>query len=287
MDEVDVASLVGGRLLRLTVIEGDTVTAGDTIAVLDRGEIVAQLQAQVAEAERALAQLRDLREGPRAAEIQAARSDLEAADAQARLTAAEARRTDELFRNRVSSQADVDRAEAARDGAIARRDEAARRLALLEEGSRREQIAAAEKSAEAARAQLGAARSRAAELVLVAPIAGVVLLRNLLPGEIAQPGIPVVTLGNPDSLWVRVYVAAPKLGQVRLGAPAEVTSPGAPGQRFPGRVVEIASHAEFTPRAALTEEEQANLVFGVKVALAPTGGALKAGLPAEARVHLP
>jgi HlyD family secretion protein len=52
-------------------------------------------------------------------------------------------------------------------------------------------------------------------------------------------------------------------------------------------VVEIASHAEFTPRAALTEEEQANLVFGVKVALAPTGGALKAGLPAEARVHLP
>ena len=125
------------------------------------------------------------------------------------------------------------------------------------------------------------------ELVLVAPVSGVVLLKNLLAGEIAQPGIPVVTLGNPDSLWVRVYIAAPKLAQVKLGAPAEVTSAGAPGQRFPGRVVEIATHAEFTPRAALTEEEQANLVFGVKVALAPTGGALKAGLPAEARVHLP
>ena len=54
-------------------------------------------------------------------------------------------------------------------------------------------------------------------------------------------------------------------------------------REWPGRVVEIASQAEFTPRVALTESEQANLVFGVKVALAPSGGALKAGLPADAR----
>ena len=46
----------------------------------------------------------------------------------------------------------------------------------------------------------------------------------------------------------------------------------------------IAREAEFTPRAALTEEEQANLVFGVKLVLDRTGGALKAGLPADARI---
>ena len=287
MDEVDVASLVGGRITRLSVSEGDRVRAGDTIAVLDRGEVVAELDAQTAEAERALAQWRDVRDGPRAAEVEAARSELAAADAEARLAAEEDRRAEELFKSRVASQADVDRAQAGRDAAVARRDEVARRLSLNEQGSRREQVAAAGKAAEAARAQLAGAKSRARELVLVAPVSGVVLLENLLAGEIAQPGIPVVTLGNPDSLWVRVYIAAPKLAQVRLGAPAEVTSPGAPGKSFPGRVVEIATHAEFTPRAALTEEEQANLVFGVKVALAPTGGALKAGLPAEARLHLP
>lgn len=120
--------------------------------------------------------------------------------------------------------------------------------------------------------------------MLRAPIAGVVLLKNYLPGEVVQPGLPVLTLGNPDSLWMRVYVAAPKLGQVKLGAAADVTTPGAPGRSFRGRVVEIASRAEFTPRAALTEEEQANLVFGVKLKLEPTGGVLKAGLPAEARI---
>ena len=284
MDEVDVASLIGGRISRLLVNEGDRVHAGDTIAVLDRGEVVAELQAQVAQADRALAQYRDVRQGPRAPEIQAARSDLEAATAQARLARADAQRVEALFKDGVASQAELDRAEAARDGAIARRDEATRRLSLLEEGSRHEQIAAAEKGAEAARAQLVGARSRARELVLTSPVTGVVLLKNLLPGEIAQPGVPVVTLGNPDSLWVRVYVAAPRLSEVKLGAPAVVTTPGAPGKEFAGRVAEIATRAEFTPRAALTEEEQANLVFGVKVSLAPSDGTLKAGLPAEARI---
>jgi HlyD family secretion protein len=287
MDEVDVASLIGGRISRLLVDEGDAVRAGDTIAVLSRGEVVAELEAQVAQTDGALAQWRDVREGPRAAEIQAAQSALEAATAQARLAASEAQRVDALFRSNVASQADVDRAQAARDAAAASRDEAERRLSLLEAGSRSQQIAAAEKAADAARAQLAGARSRAQELVLVAPVSGVVLLKNLLPGEIAQPGIPVVTLGDPENLWMRAYIAAPKLGQVKLGARAEVTTPGAPGQRFEGRVVEIASPAEFTPRAALTEEEQANLVFGVKVALAPTKGTLKAGLPADARILPP
>jgi HlyD family secretion protein len=287
MDEVDVASLIGGRVSRLFVDEGEAVQAGDTLAMLDRGEVVADLEAQVALADGSLAQLRDLREGPRAAEIEAAQSALEAAKAQAKLAAAEAQRVESLFKSNVASQADVDRAEAARDAAAASRDESARRLALLEAGTRREQVTAAEKATEAARAQLAAARSRARELVLVAPITGVVLLKNLLPGEIAQPGVPVVTLGNPDSLWLRAYIAVPRLGEVKLGAPAEVTTPGAPGKRFPGRVVEIASRAEFTPRAALTEEERANLVFGVKIALAPSNGTLKAGLPAEARILSP
>jgi HlyD family secretion protein len=285
MDEVDVASLTGGRVLRIPVNEGDRVRRGDTLVVLDRGEILAELAAQVAQSGRALAQFRDLQQGPRPSEIQAARATLQAATAQAKLAESEATRTEALFSTRVASQSDLDRAESNRDAAIARREEAARRLSLLEAGSRGEQIAAAEKSAEAANAQLAGARSRARELVLTAPISGVVLLKNFLPGELAQPGLPVLTLGNPDSLWMRVYVGAPKIGRVMLGAPVEIVSRGAPGKTFSGRVVSIATHAEFTPRAALTEEEQDNLVFGVKVVVGPTGGVLKAGLPADARIR--
>jgi HlyD family secretion protein len=56
MDEVDIASLVGGRLEKLNVVEGDTVSAGDTLCVLNRGEVSADLAAQAAQAERAQAQ---------------------------------------------------------------------------------------------------------------------------------------------------------------------------------------------------------------------------------------
>jgi len=120
--------------------------------------------------------------------------------------------------------------------------------------------------------------------VLTAPRAGVVLLVNYETGELVPAGSPLLTLGDPDSLWMRVYVAAPLLSKVRLGAPVEVRPVGAK-QPFAGRVVSIATEAEFTPRAALTEEEQANLVFGVKLVLAKTQGVLKAGLPADARIQ--
>ncbi len=284
MDEVDVASLTGGRLVRLRVNEGDAVRAGDTLAVLDRGEVLAELAAQAARAQSATAQFQDLVSGARPEEVLAAQAELSAAQADLRLAEANFERAVKLAAANAIPDQELDRARATRDAAGARVRAAAENLRLRETGFRRQQVAAARDAAAAAAAQLEGARSRAGELVLTAPITGVVLLRNFEPGEVVQPGAPVVTLGNPDSLWMRVYVGAPHLTRLRLGAAAEVRPVGAK-RAFPGRVVEIASQAEFTPRAALTEQEQANLVFGVKVALAPSGGALKAGLPAEARLQ--
>src|SRR5262252_5185842 len=119
MDEVDVASLVGGRLLRLDVIEGDTVTVGDTIAVLDRGEVSADLAAQVAEAERAQSQARDLQQGSRPAELVIAREAARAANADLELAKTEYDRAETLVKQGLSAPADLDRARAARDaGAV-------------------------------------------------------------------------------------------------------------------------------------------------------------------------
>ena len=286
MDEIDVASMVGGRVASLRVDEGDTVRAGDTLAVLDRGEVVAELVSQAAQAARATAQLEDVRAGPRPAEIESARAELKAATAQAEFAAADLERIRKLYEQRVASASDYDRARTTADAAAARRTQAAERLRLLEEGSRKTQIAAAQHAADAARAQVTGARTRFGELSLLAPSAGVVLLRNFQPGELVAPNVPVVTLGNPERLWMRCYVDAPRLPGVRLGAPAEIRVDGE-NRVFRGRVTEIATRAEFTPRAALTEEERANLVFGVKVTLDPTHGTLKPGLPAEARILEP
>jgi HlyD family secretion protein len=284
MDEIDVASLVGGRLVRLNVVEGDTVRAGDTLAVLDQGEVSAALASQAAQAERAQSQALDLQQGARPSELIIAREAERAAQADLELARISFERTEKLSKSGVTPPSELDRARATLDAAQARATSAKEQVRLLDAGFRRQQVSAAKQGADAALAQLAGARSRASELVLTAPRAAVVLLVNYDAGELVPPSAPVLTLGDPDSLWMRVYVAAPLLTKLRLGAAAEVRPIGV--QRpFAGRVVSIASNAEFTPRAALTEEEQANLVFAVKLSLAKTGGALKAGLPADARIQ--
>jgi HlyD family secretion protein len=287
MDEIDVASRVGGRILRLTVEEGDRVSVGDTLAMLDQDEVSEGYRAQLAQAEASSAQALEVRRGPRPEQIEMAKAELDAASTALDLAKRDFERIEALFREQVVAQADFDRARTNRDAAAARYASAAEALSLMEEGNRREQVLAAQRTAEAAQAQARVAQSRMSELVLLAPARGVVLLRNFEPGELVQPGVPVVTLGNPDSLWIRVYVGAPRIEQVKLGAPVEVRLQGISRNVYTGRVVEIASQAEFTPRAALTEEERSNLVFGVRIALDPSGGALKAGLPADARIHSP
>jgi HlyD family secretion protein len=285
MDEVDVASLVGGRTQRLTVDEGDTVAIGDTLVVLAHGEIAGEVEARAADTERAQALYRDQQRGPRAAEQRTARAERDAAATALKLAESELRRMLGLSERQLVSEAEVDRARAARDEAAARLAAAEERLALLEEGYRRGQVAAARGAAEAAQGELRSSRAKARELVLTSPIDGVVLLRNVEPGEVVGPGTPILTLGNPEKLWVRAYLTTPEVARIRLGAPAEVRVLGWKDRVFTGKVVEIATRAEFTPRAALTEEERASVVFGVKIAMDPSGGVLKPGLPADVRIR--
>jgi ABC-2 type transport system ATP-binding protein len=233
LDEVDVSSLVGGRIADLRVAEGDSVQAGDTLAVLDRGEIVAELAAQAAQAAQATAQAQELQRGYRSEDVQQARSAL--ADAEATLVQAErdAKRANALLADSAIADAEHDRSVTTLAQARARRDGAAERLRQLQSGYRTEEVRAATEAAVAARAQHAAARSRAGELVLTAPISGVVLLKNFDRGELAGAGVPILTLGDPRALWMRTYIAAPQIESVRLGASAEVRvrRPGVPRAR--------------------------------------------------------
>ena len=285
LDEYDIASLVGGRVGRLTVDEGDTVRAGDTLAVLAHGEITGEVAAREAETERATALWRDQQGGPRAAERKTARAELDAALSALKLADADFRRTEGLHQRGLSSDAELDRARAVRDESAARRAAAEERLALLEEGYRREQVSAAREGVAAARGELFSSRAKAKELILTAPIDGVVLLKSVEQGEVVGPGVALLTIGDPKRLWMRCYLATPEVARVRAGSAAEVRVLGWKDRVFRGRVVEIATRAEFTPRAALTEEERASVVFGVKIEVDPSGGVLKPGLPADALIE--
>jgi HlyD family secretion protein len=124
------------------------------------------------------------------------------------------------------------------------------------------------------------------QLVLTSPADGIVLVRYAEPGEAVALGAPVVSLGLVRQPWIRAYVGEPFIARVALGQSARVHVDGYPDTAFTGRVTEIAPRAEFTPRAALTERERADLVFAIKVGIDDASGRLKAGMPVDLVIPL-
>jgi HlyD family secretion protein len=160
------------------------------------------------------------------------------------------------------------------------------RAAAAAAAARLQAVRAAPREREAAGAALAGAESVRDQLVVRSPVDGVVLTRYAEPGEAVGAGVPVVAVGVTGEPWVRAFVGEPFIARIRLGQEATVRVGAYPDTAFPGRVVEIAPRAEFTPRAALTERERADLVFAIKVALPEAGGRLKAGMPADVTLPL-
>lgn len=283
--EVRVAPLTAGRVVEVRVREGDAVRRGDTLAVLTRGEVGGEIEAARARVEAAEARLRELEAGTRREEVEVARAQLAGAQGDLRQAESELRRMEGLVGQGLATEQDRERAEAAVTRAASQARVAERTLERLRAGARSETVDAARAELSAARASHRQVLGAAGELILTSPLNGVVQLRSYEPGEVVPAGRPALVLVDPADLWIRVYVDQEALSRVRRGAGASVTADAIPDTPVPGRVVEISSRAEFTPRVALTEEERADLVFAVRVAVSDTTGRLRAGMPAEARIR--
>ena len=284
--EIDVAPQVPARVVRVLVDEGEPVSAGDTLVTLRQSTTQADIAGGEARVRAAQASLTEALAGPRRAEIERAAADLRQADAEAGRAERDYERVKSLEANGAASPQSVDAAETQAKAAAARRDAVREVLDLLRQGTRPERIQALRAELGSARAALAATQAVAQDLVLTAPVSGVVLSRNSEPGEMLAIGQSALTLGETADPFVWVYVATRNLPLVHQGQAATARLDGFPDHPLAGRVVAIRPKAEFTPRVALTEKERADLMFGVKVALRDTAGLLKPGLPATVEIHL-
>lgn len=143
-----------------------------------------------------------------------------------------------------------------------------------------EQAQAAVKTAEANLALLDTQMSK---LTVYAPMDGVILTRNVEPGEFVQPGAVALTMANLSELTITVYVPEPRLNEISLGQSASVTIDVASGASpvFDAVIVHIADKAEFTPRNVQTVEGRSSTVFAVKLKVSDPDGKLKIGMPAD------
>jgi HlyD family secretion protein len=287
-DEVVVSSQIQGQINKLLVKEGDTVKSGQLLAVIAPQELRADqayythseqgLLDSVSEAEAALKyQELQTRDQIRQAEANLAATQAQKDEAQADLENAQLnfRRQETLYgKSEVSAQA-YDQARTAYDGAKARVDtvrrqvEAARAAVALAHSNaqqiemRRSQLLANEHQLAAARAQKQRAQVRLGYTEIQAPINGIVSERAALGGEVVSPGQPIVTLINPDNLWVRTDVEETYVDSIRLGDQLQVRFPS--GREAIGTVFYRGADANFATQRDVSRTKRDIRTFEIRL----------------------
>ncbi|MBL8178395.1 MAG: HlyD family efflux transporter periplasmic adaptor subunit [Bryobacterales bacterium] len=349
MTQVDIAFKVPGRIVELNVKEGSAVEKGEVVARIDRltmesqkaremagvdaatamlSQIVTAIEYQrqaidgdlalrQAELRAAESRVAELLAGSRSQEIAAAKAQL----ADMRTWAGQAKRDWEraqaLFQNEDISAAQYEQFRAKHESTAQATRQAEERLALLEEGPRKETIDQARAQVERAkaairlaetnrlelkrreqelavrRAEIGRAKAGVAiidaqleDTAAASPIGGVVMVKSAENGEIVAAGAVVATIGDLRHPWLRAYIGERDLGRIKIGTEVKLSTDSFPGKVYLGRISFIATEAEFTPKQIQTEDERVKLVYRIKVDVDNPNQELKANMPVAAEIVL-
>lgn len=283
-DRIEIVAEESEPIMSLEVREGDRVEAGQVLLRQETevaGARIAQAGAQVAEAQH---RLTELQRGARKETIAEARARVNAAHAAMDRDEREFTRSEELVKQRLISQSQLDQARAARNASVASAREAEAALAELLNGTRVEQVdqaRAALVGAESAKREMELTDSR---LVVRATRAGVVEALPYKAGERPPRGSPVVVLLADTPAFARVYVPEPERARVVPRVRAQIIVDGV-DTPLEGFVRWVSSDAAFTPYFALTQRDRARLAFLAEVEVTDARvRELPAGVPVE--VHI-
>lgn len=280
-DRLELTAEANEPIVEILVREGDHVKTGARLLRLASENAQARLDqstAAVAVAERRLA---ELVKGPRAQEISEARAALEGARSAERTANDEFARIDELVERHLLSQSERDRARAVRDNAAAQNQQAAARLNLLLEGTRREAIEQAEAELKRAQAALTEMRTSFERHVVTAPREGVVEALPYKLGERPAAGASVIVMLADGAPYARIYIPEHRRNEFSNGTSVRVRIDGA-DRDYAGRTRFVSAQAQFTPYYALTQEDRSNLSYLAEIDLPEeTARSLPTGIPVQ------
>ncbi len=260
--EVIVSAEVTGRLIDFSITEGDAVTAGAQVGIVDTVQLYLK-KMQLENSVRAT--------GSRRADI-----SLQIAATREQITTQQREKTrfEELVKNNAANQKQVD--DITSQIAVLERQLAAQTSTL----ERNNTGVTAESSA--LEIQVAQVADQLRRSYILSPIAGTILAKYAEQGELATPGKPLFKVADVDHLFLRAYVTSDQLSNLKIGQAATVYADFGKDNRreYTGRIAWIADQAEFTPKGILTADERANQVYAVKIAIANDGYA-KIGMYGE------
>ena len=302
-NDVIVSAQIAGQIGHLLVAEGDPVKKDQLVAVIAPDELKADtayfaqnvegMSSQIRESEAALR----LQERQTVDQIRQAESTLASIEAQADAAAADVEqarltytRTQNLSRQNVVSAQELDAARNSQAAAQAKLDalkkqvEAQRATVALARSSaeqtavRRSQVQTSEHMKQAASAQSAKADVRLRYTEIHAPIDGMVDVRAARVGEVVSVGQPIVTLINPDDLWVRADVEESYIDQVRVGDKLTVRLPS--GVEREGTVFYRGADAGFATQRDVSRTKRDIKTFEVRLRCDNTDRRLAVGMTA-------
>lgn len=241
--EIKLAARTFGRLLEVSVNDGDPVHKGQVVAVLENRDAKGRVEEARAGLARSQAALEKLLNGARPEERSAAKAEMDEAQAAAQNARQQFERVQKLFHEGgIVSQAALDQAERDLKVTQARLESLKQRYQLIMAPPRTEDVAAARADVELARARVTQAEDYYDNTFIRSPVEGVVVKRFMNPGEsISYESLyqPVITVTDTTHMTVRAEVDETDIGKIQVGQRAEIHCDAFPGRTFAGRVVRI------------------------------------------------
>jgi HlyD family secretion protein len=284
--EVQPAFNDNGHVTAILVQEGAVVKSGQLLATLDDTRYAAALAQAEAQMQNQKQVLDKLLAGSRPEEIAQAKATMDALKATYLNDEANYRRYAILATTNAASIQQRDNAKAAFDTSRQQYEAAKQAYVLAVKGPRAEDIAAARAAYEASVAAVALTQREFDDTRLYAAADGIVEDRILEPGDMASPNTPVFTIALTSPLWVRAYVPETKLGHIRLGMAATISTDSYPGRVYHGWVGYLAPTSEFTPKTVETPELRAALVYQLRVYVCDGRNELRLGMPATVDIDL-
>lgn len=271
--EIDVAARTAGRLKDIRVSEGDFVTAGQVVALMDTQSLEAQKQ-------QAEAQLRQAQDAVTTARSQLVQRESEKAAAIAMVAQRQAEldivskreaRVAELASNRIVTEQAIDDARAAVSSANAVLSAARAQVAAMDAAitTARSQINGALSATEAARASVAKIQADIDDSTLKSPRDGRVQYLVAHPGEVVGGGGRVLSLVDLSDVYMTFFLPTSAAGRVAIGSEVHLVLDLAPQYVIPAQVSFVANVAQFTPKTVETKSEREKLMFRVRAQIAP------------------
>ena len=264
--EVTVAAEQSGVLMMFDVNEGDELALGKEVGLVDTTQIWLKIQQAGATKE----------------VYQSQKPDMEKQIAATRQQLAKAKQDQQRYKELVA------------DGAAPSKmlDDVTNQVAVLQKqldaqiSSLSTQLSTLNSQLSTVDVQVSQLQDQLQKCHIAAPIKGTVLEKYVEKGEFVATGKPLFKMANTEQMFIRAYVTSAQLKDIKVGQKAKVFADYGDGQKkeYDGTVSWISSRSEFTPKTIQTDDERADLVYALKVAI-KNDGYVKIGMYGEVRFN--